>query len=118
MPGMPQETVLLTILCPEAELYADHDTTRQKEFSIPNPRYGIVPEKIDQIPLITNKERQILALLRGDLCCEEICNVLRITRKNLRVGLTLMKSKFSGFPSILSIIEGQKSRISPKNEEP
>jgi DNA-binding NarL/FixJ family response regulator len=105
-------------LCPEAELYADQDQTRQKEFSIPNPRYGIIPEGIDQVPPITNKERQILALLRGGLCRKEICKLLRITRKNLRVRLTMMKCKFSAFPPFLSLIEGQKSGTVPKSDEP
>ncbi len=41
-------------LCLEAELSADQDKTRQKEFSIPTPRYGIIPEGIDRILPITN----------------------------------------------------------------
>ena len=105
-------------LCPEAELYADQDKTCQREINIPNPRYGRIPEAISPTPPITNKERQILALLRGGLCREEICKLLRITRKNLRVRLTMMKAKFSAFPPFLSIIEGQKFQTVPKSDEP
>ena len=105
-------------LCPEAQLYADQDRTRQREISIPNPRYGLIPEGIDEIPPVTNKERHILALLAGGLSRGEICELLRITRKNLRVRLTLMKAKFSSFPPFLSIIEGQKSARFPKTNEP
>jgi hypothetical protein len=56
--------------------------------------------------------------LMGGLRREEICKLLRITRKNLRVRLTLMKSKFSAFPPFLSIIKGQKSGTVPKSDEP
>ena len=105
-------------LCPEAQLYADEDRTRRREISIPNPRYGLIPEGIDEIPPVTKKERHILALLAGGLSRGEICELLRITRKNLRVRLTLMKVKFSAFPPFLSIIEGQKSARFFKTDEP
>ena len=105
-------------LCPEAQLYAAQDKTRQREISIPTPRYGLIPERIEKIPPVTKKERHILALLAGGLSRGEICELLRITRKNLRVRLTLMKTKFSSFPPFLSIIEGQKSQRYPRTDEP
>jgi hypothetical protein len=78
-------------LCPDAQLYADQDKTRQREISTPTPRYGLIPEGIEQIPRITNKKPQILALLRGGLSPGEVCELLRMTRKKLRGHLTLMK---------------------------
>ncbi len=105
-------------LCPEAQLYADQDKARQREISIPTPRYGSIPEGIEEIPHITNKERQILALLRGGLSRGEVCELLQISRKNLRVRLALMKTKFSSFPLFLSSIEGQRSQKHPKTDHP
>jgi DNA-binding CsgD family transcriptional regulator len=84
-------------LCPEAELFATQDKTARREyFLFSQPKYRKPSEQLFPPFQLTKKEWQILTLLEKGLTRKEICKVLGISRDNLRVRLSLLRSKFNG----------------------
>jgi DNA-binding NarL/FixJ family response regulator len=85
--------------CPEAEAYANQDITPQREFfHLSAPQYKKpLDSSIEEISL-TKIEWKILTLSKKNLSRKEICKILGISRENLRVRLSLLRSKFNGLP--------------------
>ncbi len=84
-----------TELCPEAEAYVGQDHISQRELTIGLPRQGELPDLVSNTHL-TKREKEILALLGRGLNRQDICQLLSISRKNLRVCLTKLRKKQRG----------------------
>lgn len=80
-------------LCKEAEEHVRQDEVYQREKTIGLPSHGDFPELTSNIPL-TKREKQILTLLGQKLPRKDICQLLNISRGNLRWYLNKLKKKF------------------------
>jgi DNA-binding NarL/FixJ family response regulator len=81
-------------LCTEAEAYVDQDHVSQREKTIGLPKYSKFPvDQVSNIPL-TKREKEILTLLGKGLCRADVCQLLNITRQQLRVHIANLKKKY------------------------
>ncbi len=82
-------------LCPEAEAYAsqDHVNLREKTMELVNFNENYL-DLISNIYL-TNKEKQILTLFGYGLSRQDVCQLLNISKGNLRVRIKILKDKFN-----------------------
>jgi DNA-binding NarL/FixJ family response regulator len=89
-------------LCPEARAYANQDClTRREYFSFPEAQYSSHDEILETLPKLSKTEWKIVTLLKKGLTRREACEILGISRQNLRNVLLRIKRKgyaFSGHP--------------------
>jgi DNA-binding NarL/FixJ family response regulator len=81
-------------LCNKAETYVSRDRVYQREFPIGIPVYNNLQfmQLASNIPL-TKREKQILTLWGQGLSRRDICQLLKITRENLRDIIRRLRKK-------------------------
>ena len=81
-------------LCPEAEAYVrqDHQTAREF-FSFPEARYSSLPDLPQNLPSLSKRERKIVTLLKKNCTRGEICELLDLSRQNLRNSILKIRRK-------------------------
>jgi len=90
-------------LCPEAEAYVNQDYVSQRELTVPNLEYlidyGVIrvnledEHKHEKPTKITPTEKKILTLLKYNVSRDEICDILNMTRDNLRWHICNLRAK-------------------------
>ena len=88
--GCPSRSVCQSS-CPELVLHLKETEGSQKELPVSNPRYGKIPWS-SSIPL-TPREKEIVPLLGKGLTRRDVCQLLDITRGNLKKIIQRMKKK-------------------------
>ena len=84
--------------CPEAELFASQDNIPRREFfHFSEPRYMKPLGRAGDMPRLSKKEWKIVTLEKKGLSREEICKILEISRLNLSVSLSRLRSKCNAF---------------------
>lgn len=86
-------------LCQEAEEYANQDEVIRREALVGLPKLIEFPDLVSNTPL-TKREREILTLLGRGLSRRDVCNVLNITRENLRDIIRRLRKKTHDFDDI------------------
>lgn len=81
-----------TTLCSEAEAIVDQDHVQQREMLLGDTKYSIGIKLLSNIYL-TQRERAVVTLLGQGLDRRDVCELLEITRHNLRNILLRIRQK-------------------------
>jgi DNA-binding NarL/FixJ family response regulator len=81
------------ILCPEAEQYASQDHVPQREQPVNTYYINPMPETRSNTHL-SKREKEVVTLLGKGLTRRDVCEILNITRENLRNILARLKRKY------------------------